>query len=366
MLRPKEELARLAKRFICVRVTNMTTVDIARYRFDFDLTFSALIAHADGTVLHRFGTRDESDPEVWISMPAFLRFLRLGLVSHSRHQGNRRERARPQTIGDLESWQSRVAGRKIDCVHCHNVGEAERAEEQAKGGWSRERIWIWPEPSKVGLELDPVDQTLVRKVHAKSPAERAGLEVGDRLLRAQGQRLISIADLQAQLEALSFGSDRLLLAYSRGDENEEREASLRLEKGWRRGTPETFAWRASMWMLSPAPGFGGAMLDAAAQSSHGVAGGPHPFAMRIDYIVDWGHRAFTGRNVKKAGLRRGDVVLAVGREEGLREPRAFPRLVSAESESGGEGRDSHRSLGQAAASEASRPRRIERRIQSTA
>ena len=41
---------------MCVRVKNMAGVDLALYRFDYDLTFAALLMNADGTIYHTYGT----------------------------------------------------------------------------------------------------------------------------------------------------------------------------------------------------------------------------------------------------------------------------------------------------------------------
>ena len=44
-------IAELAKSFVCVRVTDLRSLDLTRYRLDFDLTFSAFVADGEGRVL---------------------------------------------------------------------------------------------------------------------------------------------------------------------------------------------------------------------------------------------------------------------------------------------------------------------------
>jgi S1-C subfamily serine protease len=63
-----------------------------------------------------------------------------------------------------------------------------------------------------------------------------------------------------------------------------------------------------MWLLKPDPGFGGGDLDATEKNKLGLA--PDAFAVRVDYLIDWGERAATGRSARKAGVLKGDVLLA--------------------------------------------------------
>ena len=83
---------------------------------------------------------------------------------------------------------------------------------------------------------------------------------------------------------------------------------MKLEPGFKRADPLTYAWRPYKWGLTPKPGFGGPALTATEKKRAGLA--PDAWAFRVQYIVDWGPEPGQGRAVRRAGLRRGDVVTA--------------------------------------------------------
>ena len=85
--------------------------------------------------------------------------------------------------------------------------------------------------------------------------------------------------------------------------------TLKLAGGWKEATPLVFSWRPSKWPLSPKPGFGGAELSPRELKAAGLP--EDAFAFRIGYVVTWGPNAHTGRNARKAGLRKGDIIVSV-------------------------------------------------------
>src|SRR5678815_2094315 len=50
------ELAPLLDKFVRVRVINANALDLSRFQFDYDLSFSTLFFNGDGTVYGRFGS----------------------------------------------------------------------------------------------------------------------------------------------------------------------------------------------------------------------------------------------------------------------------------------------------------------------
>ena len=76
--------------------------------------------------------------------------------------------------------------------------------------------------------------------------------------------------------------------------------------GWRVGTARSFAWRPSKWQLRPRPGFGGRPLNAKQKRAGGLD--PKRFGLRVTYLVTWGREPKYGRNARKAGVRKGDLV----------------------------------------------------------
>ena len=288
----------------------MRSVDIANLRFDFDLTFAALLMNADGTIYHRFGGRNSKNALVWTSMPTLVQLMTDTLVEHAAYQKNPRPpKLRPKrTIADIPLFAKRDAKKRVDCVHCHNVHDFEREQARQDGTWKRSDLWVWPSPERVGLELDTRDQALVRSVAEASPAAKSGIAAGDRLVSIGTQRVRTVHDVQSVLERIPFRGGRVQVTARRG--GEARKHVLELGSGWRRGTPKTYAWRPYKWGLQPAHGFGGPALSERDKKKLGIS--PQTFAFRVQYLVTWGPRAKRGRNAARAGIRPKDVIVSFG------------------------------------------------------
>ena len=172
-------------------------------------------------------------------------------------------------------------------------------------------MWPYPPPSRIGLDVDPRIQSLITAVEAGSPAARAGLARGDRLIAVAGQRIASASDLSSALHELADKSVRARVLYER--EGQKREAKLVLSRGWKRADPLSFSWRPLKWGLVPAPGFGGELLDRRAQEALGLDA--DTFAFRVGYLVTWGDNQRFGHEARRAGLRTGDIVLSADRKD---------------------------------------------------
>lgn len=305
MVAPKGAFRALAERFVCVRITDMRDVDVAWLRFDFDLTFAALLLHENGHIYHRFGGRTARDPLAWTSMAALEQVMRVTLREHARFDA-KASVARPprRTVSDLAVFAERDRKKRVSCVHCHNVHDFELAQARRDGTWKREQIWIWPGPERIGLRMDAVDQALVRAVAADSSAGKAGVEVGDRIVRAGESAVATVHDLQFALRAIPHAGGELPVVLARG--KERKLVSIQLGSAWRETSVADYAWRPYKWNLAPAPGFGGPPLSAARKKRLGLD--PKRFAFRVQYLVTWGPNAARGRNVARAGLRIGDIV----------------------------------------------------------
>ena len=290
-----------------MRVTDLRGIDLARHPFDFDLTFAALLMHPDGHVYHRYGGRDERGADTWLSLASLERVLTVTLDEHVRYRAAPRPpAARPPLV--LERVPAFVKRDRGECIHCHSVFPALYEEARAEGSWSEDQRWVYPPPARLGLDLERDDQQRVSAVRPGSPAAVAGLAVGDRLLRGGGASLVTSADLMHLLHGLAPEGGELALAIERG--GSERELVLRLPAGWKRGTALEFSWRPFKWGFTPEPGFGGQALGPEEKVALGLA--REAFAFRVTYLVTWGENARYGEAAQRAGLREGDVFLAVG------------------------------------------------------
>lgn len=299
----------------------MARVDLNTFDFDWSTTFSVLLMNADGTVYHRYGSRDSSSPMSHLSSASLVRLLDESVEDHEAYSKHPRPAGRRAfTVEQLPHWKRRIdKGQRPKCFHCHMVGEGYDHQAREKRTWSADMVWKYPPPDRIGLHLDRDDQSLVTQVDAATPAARAGLAKGDRLVRAGEQRIRSMADLSHVLEALPGKGASLELSWLRGED--EKTATLRLPSGWRVGEPRDLAWRADMWTMSPKPGFGGEMIDAARKRKLGIR--PTVAAFEVTYIVDWGENRHTGDNARRAGIRKGDIVLSVAGRDDFESPNEY-------------------------------------------
>ncbi len=299
----------------------MRGVDLRRFEFDFDLTFAALLMHPDGHVYHRYGGRDYRGAMKWVSLKSLETLLMHTLKDHEQYQAAAPAKAissaeesrssQPLTLERMPAFQKRDKG---ECIHCHSIFPAFHEEQMEAKTWSLDKIWRHPSPTRIGLDLDRDDQRLVVAVEAASPAALAGVHVGDRLQSVAGVEVMTASDVMFQLDIFPLAGGVLEVQLKRA--GEEQQVRLSLEPAWKRGTPLSFSWRPSKWGLTPAPGFGGRLLDREELLEAGHlpdADEVHlPFALRVTYLVTWGENSRYGRAAVKAGLRDGDIVTAIG------------------------------------------------------
>jgi hypothetical protein len=309
-----EGLKRLAQeKFVSLRQVEMKGVDLSQFQFDYDLNWAAMFINADGTVYGRYGTQSADGPDAYNSVASLERAMGRVLELHANYEkvkaslAAKRGPEKPyKTPLDMPGMENRekLAGAtaRNNCVHCHMVHDAEQNQWSKSGEMSVDKLHRWPLPDNVGLHIDPRDGRRVERVEPASPAARAGLAPGDEITHANGQPIVSIADVQWVLHntADSDGA-RVELTASRGGRSETR--TLTLAKGWKK---TNFLWRGSRWSLKPQPGFWApALTDAQrAQLGDAVPAGSKP--LRVQWI-NAGRRE--GRAARDAGLREGDVIV---------------------------------------------------------
>ncbi len=289
----------------------MAGVDIHVFDFDFDLTFCVLLMNADGTIYHTYGGRDWTDPQSHLSMKAFVDVLRKTVREHEAYSADPRPpKKRPKlTVERIPPMAERIRkGKQPTCYHCHTVHDMLHEDRKQRGAWKRADTWIWPDPVEVGLRLDKEKQAVVRAVEAKSAAARAGIRPTDRLTSLGGRRVLTFGDVQRVLDEAPHGATSIPVTWMRAEG--EKRGALRLPAQWKEADPRVYAWRPSKWPLSPKPGFGGRELKRGELTKLGLA--EDAFAFRVGYVVTWGPNAHTGRNARKAGIRKGDIVTSIG------------------------------------------------------
>jgi serine protease Do len=317
LVEPPKEFVEATRNYVCVKVTDMRDHDINNMRFDFGLTFFMILAHPGGRIYHRYGGRDGADPLTWMSISSLQRTMEKTLDEHTDYIASggkgRPDKVLPKkTIFDIptfaKEWKRKK--NKPQCIQCHMVHSAIRDQLAAEKKLRKDMIFMYPSPSKIGMQMNPIEQDLVHKVVKGSIAANSGLRKGDKILQIGKTKILTVADIQWALQQTPRRRTRLAVRFLRGDKPTA--GALILEKNWQVGTPEEVAWRPWKWGLSPKPGFGGVEIDAEEKAKHGIP--TQAFAFRVTYLVTWGPNAYTGKNAARAGIRKGDIVVSVAKK----------------------------------------------------
>ncbi len=287
----------------------MNGVNINLFQFEGDLTFMAFFMNANDGFYARYGGRDDFDAETCLTKESLVRVMEQVLDLHrtDKVQASRYEpTGKPaRTPEDIPPMNAMIAKRQENkCIHCHDVKVTELRHLQSLDKFSREMVFTYPMPSAVGLAMDPREQNRVRAVTPESPAARAGLRPGDAIVSADGQRVLTQADLSRVFE-LTPKQAKLPLEIQR--DGKAAAVTLQLSGDWRRGRQP--AWRESLHVAGPNGGFWGEKVKPDERKKLGLA--VNVMAVKVTFI--WGDYT------KQAGLQVGDTVVALdGRRDDWR------------------------------------------------
>ncbi len=310
----------LLEKFVCVRLVSTNGLDLSLFQFDYDQSFAVFFLNADGTVYGRFGTR--SHRTRWsedVSIEGLAKALQGALALHEQYPKNKEELAgkkgkapdvpAPEMYASLRSqYESKLnfdAPVVKQCIHCHQIGEAQRQQYRDRREAIPEKIlFSYPHPKILGLILDPRERATVQRVENSTPAAQAGFQKEDVILKLAGQPLLSIADVQWVLQQTDAEGGEVKAEVQRGERKVE--LRLTLKPGWRQR--DDISWRATTWALRRMV-TGGMWLEAMSPNERRKAGLPATgMALKIKHLGEYGpHGA-----AKQAGIRRNDVIVAVG------------------------------------------------------
>jgi serine protease Do len=305
----------LLDQFVCVRIVQANTIDLTHFQHDFDQSFAAYLMNPDLTIYGRFGTRSGRPEHEDISLEGLRKAMEAALRLHRDDgatkpslAGKQVKQARYKTPRDYPSLSGKY-GEAIDyegqaaksCMHCHQIREAERrVYRTANGPIPDEVLFPYPDPAVLGLKMDPKATATVERLTPGTPAERAGMRVGDEIVTLAGQPLLSIADLQWVLH--NAPALTKLPAQIRRD-GKAVDLTLDLPEGWRRGD---ISWRTTTWDLRRM-GLGGLWLEelTGAQREEAKLTGD-VLALRVKHLGEYGEHAVA----KRAGFRKGDILVS--------------------------------------------------------
>jgi len=309
-----ENLMKLAQeKFVCVRQVEMKGVDLSLFQFDKDLSWAAMFLNADRTIYARYGTQSAEGADAYNSLTSLKQTMNRVLSLHSRYPGNaamlKGKTGKPlpyRTAMEMPGLKNKDKYTKKterqNCIHCHNIHDAEHALAQQKGRFNIQMMWRYPLPENLGLQIERDDGTKVKAVKSGSSAARAGIRPGDLLWYADGQVLASIADLQWVLHNLSGGSTTLNLKVGRNGTSQQ--LVLRLPANWKKSD---FSWRGSMHSVDPKLGFWAVPLKKEEIAKRGIK------TSGDAYVIKWINNGLpAGREILNAGLKHNDVLVEYG------------------------------------------------------
>lgn len=323
----------LLDRFVCVRIVQANTIDLAHFQYDFDLSFAVILMNADMTIYGRFGTRSQRPEFEDISLQGLRAAMEGALRLHANYDAERSrlggKQARPtrfkaprefpslkERFADTLDYEGQVAR---SCMHCHQIRDAERRVYRTERRVIPDDVlYPYPDPATLGLKLDPEKAAVISKVAPDSPAARAGLQPGDAMLELASQPLLSIADVQWVLQNTA---ETAVLKARVARDGTERDVEIALPSGWRRGD---ISWRVTSWELRRMA-FGGMRLDPLTTEERNAMNIPgKSMALRIRHVGEFGEHAVA----KRAGFRKGDLIVAFdGRTDEADESELLRRML---------------------------------------
>ncbi|QDT44992.1 serine endoprotease [Gimesia alba] len=311
------QLKPLMDQFVRVRLISTNGLDLSLFQYDYDQSFAVFLLNADRTIYGRFGTR--SHHTLWsedVSIEGLAQAMQGALKLHANYdtvkaslkdkQGKQPEVSSPEKFPLLAGkYRSRI-NEKTDivksCIHCHQVGDAQRDFYLRQQKPLPERILFqYPHPKILGLILDPTQKATVKEVEENSIASKSGFQPGDEILTLSGQPLLSIADVQWVLHHAGE-QDKLKADVKRN--GKPLKLTIALPKGWKRS--DDLSWRVSSWPLRRMV-LGGAVLEPTTAEQRKQAGLTEdaPMALHIRGLGKYGLHA----TARRSGFKVGDIII---------------------------------------------------------
>ena len=223
-------------RFVCVRIVQGWGLDLAVFQFDWRQAWMVFLMNADRALYGRYDAREADD------LIGLRKAMEGALELHEQWPANKTDLAKkvgpaprwkvPEEIPALqEKGKPRAVVGRDGCIHCHNVLEGTTKSIKALGEPMPERYLApYPTPQRVGIMLSTKERATVTDIDRRSPAEKAGLIVGDRILKFGGQPILSWADVQW---VLYMNPDPEPIGVDVERDGKPATATLVLPAGWR-------------------------------------------------------------------------------------------------------------------------------------
>lgn len=280
-MHPEPELAQLLKQFVTVRLTNFKGVDMNFFKFDYDQTFAILMMSGDGAVYSRFGSNDAKADAGRMSVPGLKQAMRQVLalkrsgwrpvrpLGETSTQGSR-------TLADIPAYAKSKAADE-GCAHCHFANNFRFKQLMAEGKFHKEMLYQYPFPENIGITLKVDKNNVVQAVLPESPAQKAGIRVGDTIQAANNAKVLTSADLQYALNLVPEAGTVSLQVARAGQPLPLK--ILNLERGWRNSD---ISWRPSTEVVPPTLGIWATELKDKEKQALGIA--TDKMALRVSFF----------------------------------------------------------------------------------
>ncbi|MDF3130166.1 PDZ domain-containing protein [Kiritimatiellaeota bacterium B1221] len=269
VLRGSAAMTPLFKQFVTVRITNAAEMDHRILPFtdyqDLDVSWWGYFLSPEGRIYGVYGGKDHLSDKTRINEESLVKTMQRVLAHH---YDPRRAiwdleppapnlQGQPERATDLPGAALYMKDRKDlssqGCIHCHQVNDMiYRGKMEAPGFDKTRDIVPWPYPENLGFKVDAEDGLLVASIEPGSPADTAGVKVGDQLKVANGQLLFSEADLRGVLHRSPSGPAVITLYVNRN--GQPAQAVIQTAEDWKR---TVLYWRKSIYdgVLGATPGF---------------------------------------------------------------------------------------------------------------
>ena len=305
-----KELA--GKHFISLRQVEMKGVDLSQFQFDYDLSWAAMFINADGTVYGRYGTQSAAGADAYNSVESLEKTMHRVLSAHAKYATYKKylieKRGKPKPyktalqmpgLNQERKEKFQLLTERKNCIHCHNIHDAENNQLKLTDSWSNDALWRYPLPDNIGFIIDPKDGLKISKVITGSPAAKTGLKAGQSIAYINDQLILSIADIQWVLHNLPLGPTNIKVRLW----SNKRDYILSMAAGWKK---TNVSWRGSMGSVEPFPGVWAPKATPQELKKLNLPDSQHALK------VKWINRGISGgQGVFKAGLREGDYILAL-------------------------------------------------------
>lgn len=302
-----EKLAR--EHFIPVRQVEMKGVDLDQFQFDYDLNWAAMFINADGTVYARYGTQSADGPDAFNSIESLAKTMERVVELHKSYPKNRAELTgklgtpRPFKYAlDLpalaEKGQFNKPTSRENCIHCHMINDAYHIAANREKNYDRKPLFRYPLPDNIGLTMDPKEGTAIKSLKVDSPAGKAGIVEGEKVLRMNGQAITSIADMQWVLHHLPWGNAEVEIECSESGKHR-----IVLPTDWKLSD---ISWRGSLWSVSPKLNMWLPEVSDEKKKELKLKEGETAYETRWINVAQVG-----GKAAYDAGIREGDLILKV-------------------------------------------------------